>query len=193
MLSTPHIRYRETVRNTLLGLCCDVRVVEYRQDVLCDLLALPELVAVFAEILPKLVEVGYLGGARGQADTPLHQTIWRLGELELYGECVTTLERSLGSAEASLRSAGLQALLAALRRITADGAFRALMERLPAMQAALNGLRSVTIGVNLDHLLRPVEATLLSISNETVYRFGVLEQALWQPQARGRDRAPAPP
>jgi DNA mismatch repair protein MutS len=162
-----HARYRNTVRDVLLGLCRDERVIGYRQDILSDLLALPELVATFEEILPKLVEVGYLGGARRQTDTPLHHTIWRLGELELYGECVTALEHGLGAAEGSLHSRGLLSLLAALRQISADESFQTLMERLPEMRALLKSLRSVTIGVNLDHLLRPVEATLLSVGSET--------------------------
>ncbi|MBN1401450.1 MAG: hypothetical protein JXA74_11475 [Anaerolineae bacterium] len=162
-----HARYRDAVRRTLLALCCDEETIRYRQEILADLSTLPELAEAFSELLPKLVEIGYLGGAHGRAETPLHQTIWRLGELALYGKCVEALERALSRVESSLRSRGLLALLGALRSITSDDAFRALMRRLPEMQTSLSGLRSVTIGINLDHLLRPIEAALLDVSHET--------------------------
>ena len=64
----------------------------------------------------------------------MHPVSWRLGELALYGECVEALERSLSSVESSLTSQGLLALLHALRTITSDDAFRALMQHLPEIR-----------------------------------------------------------
>jgi hypothetical protein len=171
-------RYREHVRQVLLTFCDDPEVIRYRQETLDDLLQHPELVEAFDEILPRLLEIAHLRTAHRKAETPLHETLWRLGELEIYGECVQTLYQALEAAGDGLRARGLRALRDALRAITEDASFCSLMRELPKMRSAVSGLRSVTIGINLDHLFRPVGATLLSINDEHFQERSMLEKLL---------------
>lgn len=173
-----HKRYRDQIRAILYTFCDDAGIIAYRQEILEDLLRYPALADTFEHILPSVLEISYLGGSRHDAETPLHETIYRLGELELYGECILKLYRALEKIGISLHSRGLCALREALGQIVADSSFQSLMQQLPEMRASLSGLRSITIGINLDHLLRPVAATLLSVSHETFSGRSFLDKLL---------------
>ncbi|GAB4420658.1 MAG: DNA mismatch repair protein MutS [Anaerolineae bacterium] len=165
-LGATHRRAGAT-RAVLLSLCDDPTVIAYRQDMLADLLAAPELVADLEALLPLvdgLERFSYLPAA-GQ--TPLHEVVWRVGQLESYVTCVQALHRALTKPALCLRAAGWCALRDRVIAIAADDTFQHLLRDLPALLEQVRGVRSVTIGVNLDDQLRPFEATLLAIHNET--------------------------
>ncbi len=154
-------------RAILLSLCDDPAVIAYRQDMLADLLAAPGLVADLEALLPLvdgLERFDYLPAA-GQ--TPLHEVVWRVGQLESYVICVQALHTALTRPALTLRAAGWRALRDRVIAIAADETFQHLLRDLPALLQQVRGVRSVTIGVNLDDQLRPFEATLLAINSET--------------------------
>jgi DNA mismatch repair ATPase MutS len=165
-LGETHRRMGAT-RAVLLSLCDDPAVIAYRQDLLDDLLAAPELVADLEALIPLvdgLERFSYLPAA-GQ--TPLHEVVWRVGQLESYVTCVQALHTVLTKPALRLRAAGWCALRDRVRAIVADETFQHLLRDLPALLEQVRGVRSVTIGVNLDDQLRPFEATLLAINRET--------------------------
>jgi hypothetical protein len=118
--------------------------------------------------LPSLAQLGFYGNPIRPNEPALQHTIFRLGELELYVECVEQLRALLLAQGERLRAecwVRLRDFLTALER---DPAFQALRVELPDMLAKVRNIGSVTIGVNLDSHMMPSEATLLSINS---YRF----------------------
>ena len=163
---SPDGRHEERVRQILLAPCDDPDVIAYRQDVLHDLLENKALAEALGALLPSLAQLSFYatGSPTRPNETALQQVVFRLGELELYVECVQRMRAVLLAHASRLASEGLRRLLEALTDVERDPAFQALRAELPDMLAKVRNIGSVTIGVNLDAHLQPSEATLLSIN-----------------------------
>ncbi|GGJ18222.1 MutS-related protein [Deinococcus roseus] len=148
----------------LLDLCTDQQVIGYRQEVLEDVLFHPELEIRLKAVLPQITTLTDYVASRDRRLSPLHEVSWRLGELELYLQCVEGLLEALQGVP--LKSQGLRDLHHHLQAIQQDPLFASLKKELPEMQARFGGLASISIGVNLDAQLKPVEATLLAVHGE---------------------------
>lgn len=161
-------RYRRDVVSILLALITSTQTIRYRQDILDDLLRCPDLVENMEGIGPRLSELGKYQSFNQEEDL-LYEVTWRLGELEVYVDCIRQLNQALGEHETSLKSTGFKELRRLLSCIEEDEVFKNLAAQLPDLLAQVRGIGSVTIGVNLDRHLRPFEATLVSV-NRRKYR-----------------------
>lgn len=151
---------------TLTQLPQDPEVIRYRQEILSDIYDSPSLHAALSEVIPKISEIMMFADSRKDSKSALQEAIWRLGELELYVECVEGLHGAFRTSK-GFRSQGLS-LLNDYLAATADSEwFRALQRELPPLREGLRKKKSVTLGINLDERLRPVEATLLSVNDES--------------------------
>jgi DNA mismatch repair protein MutS len=162
-----HLRFpshlRARLRDLLLSPVTGEETIRFRQDVLEDCLNHPQMITRLEELLPRLAHLGYLADYPFQSD--LERVTARLGELEIYVECVRQLSDALDEGSVSLHSAGLLRLRDRLRDLESGSGFQDLFDRLPELRKKAAGAASVSIGVNLDHQLRPFEATLLSIND----------------------------
>jgi hypothetical protein len=145
----------------LYELCMDREVIEYRQAVLADVIASPELRRILAGVRPMLHELAHFTKTRKEQSSTLQQAVWRLGELETYVACLGEL--GAAAAVPGTQSAGMAALGRFVAKRQSDDVYRRLEEELPALRGGLKRRASVTIGVNLDAQLRPSEATLLQV------------------------------
>ena len=159
-------RLDKNVETILLSLTADGEVIRHRQDVLDDLLSQPSLVRQLENIRSELSDLGgYQSSVEGE--DLLYEVCWRLGELETYVDCVTQLSSILKQAGDGLRSAGLMRLKTRLEEVEENEVFQNLVGELPELLSRVRGIRSVTVGVNLDKHLRPFEATLLSVNRKS--------------------------
>lgn len=161
---SPDTKHVAAVRTILAALCTDTAVIHYRQAVLEDILRSTELAAGLAALVPSLAELGRLNGPASMQRTLLHQTVWRLGELDLYVDVIERLRALLAPDGCAPRAEAFTRLRARLDAVAADPTFQALAAALPELRISLHNVASVTIGVNLDDEMRPVEATLLSVN-----------------------------
>jgi hypothetical protein len=169
------------VKRLFLEFCQDPTVIRYRQDVLDDLLTLPELVEGLEVLHTTITDVtGHRRFSRGPV-RQLNQIVSRLAELEMYVECVQALRLLLEKLGERLRSAGFQQLLALVRNLAADGTFQTLADTLPSLRERLSGLTSVTIGINLDAQLRPEEATILALNDRRFTGESFLDRLFGRP------------
>ncbi len=164
-LSAGHGHARE-IRAILLHLSDDPAVIRYRQDVIDDLLAHPELARGLDDLLPRLAELSHYRFLARPGQTPLHEVVWRVGQLEAYVECVQGLGAIFAAVDGALRAEAWRCLREQVARIEGDPLFQTLAAELPDLVASVRNIASVTIGVNLDDQLRPVEATLLSVNRK---------------------------
>ena len=155
--------FRPFVRDILLELCTDVKVIEHRQAVLQDILDSRELARRLEALLPKIdaLHRHHLPREKGEL---LHEIAWRLGELEVFMQCVRELESLLDDASPALRSEGFLLMKQRISRLMSDEAVQHLFRELPGMLSRARATRSITIGVNIDNELQPSGATLLSIN-----------------------------
>ncbi|HEX3048844.1 MAG TPA: hypothetical protein VHY08_29110 [Bacillota bacterium] len=151
--------HRITVEKLLNKITHHPEIINYRLDIFEDLMANPELPQTFEDILPLLDNLdtpGYVD------DSKFLQIVNRLGELEVYVDCIKRLQ--LGFNGAVIKSRGLSELRQVVNEVFDNADFKALSVQLPKMKAGFSRLASITIGVNLNDKLRPYQATLLSIN-----------------------------
>ena len=164
-LSAAHGHARE-IRAILLHLCDDPAVIRYRQDVIDDLLTHPDLAQQLKDLLPQLTELHRYRFTLRPGQTPLHEVAWRVGQLEAYVECVQGLRAIFAGIDGTLRADAWRRLRERVEDIGGDPLFQTLVAELPDLIARVRSIASVTIGVNLDDQLRPVEAVLLAVNKE---------------------------
>ena len=159
-----------------------VEQIGHRQSVLQAILAHPPLEEVVREAALRVILAGPLTTMDNRA--ALYRVVNHLSELELY---VTTTE-ALADAVAAVGDAGpvWRDFAALLDRIRETAAHRQLLSFLPSVLQDVRGLASVTIGVNLDAQLRPVEATLLSVNRERFKGSKLMSTVLGKAAAEGR-------
>ena len=173
-----HSAYREAVRAILYQLCLDNETIRYRQAVLSDLQAQPHLAAAFEAILPLLEDLTQFAyRSLGQGD-PLQEVVARARELELLVEIVRQLGEAYASLSDPLTSGGLLALGDQISALAGDPHFQELAIELPGLLEDLRSHASITIGVNLDHRLRPEAAVLLSVNDTPFTASTFLERLL---------------
>jgi DNA mismatch repair protein MutS len=158
--------YALRIRDVLLQLCDDPTVIAYRQDVLADLVDVPGLGERLAALLPRVITLDSWGYSIRPGQSPLHEVVWRVGQLETYVEVIQGLQAAFEGLERPLRADGLLRLRDVAGMVAADDTFLRLVAELPDLVAQVRGIASITIGVNLDDQLRPVEATLIAINNK---------------------------
>lgn len=168
-----------SVYATLAGLCAGPDVIVYRQAVLDDLLHFPALLARLEGLLPAIRAVERFRYAARPGQTPLHEVVWRVGQLESYVECVRGLDAAFAGESADVQSEALRHLRDQAAEAARDPLFEQLERDLPAMVKAVRSVASITIGVNLDDQLRPVGAALIGVHDrpfraETPSLFGAL-------------------
>jgi len=147
-------------------LCQDAETIEYRLDVLEDLINCPVLVECWQSLMPVLSEMRYYTSHQNQENwSDLVEVIWRLRELEHYIRCVTDLGKAFAGLP-GLHSAGLTRLRALVEDIAKDPTYLKLEKELPGLLSTINRLQSITVGVNLNGGLLPFEATLISVNSK---------------------------
>ena len=161
-------RFRESTRSILLKPVQDPKTLNYRLDVIDDLLRTPALVGHLQQALSVITVLDNYMTQPQWDQSELRKVAWRLSELENYVECIEHLNDTLTAAGDALQSDGLCGLRQLVNSIATTDLFQDLKAELPDMLEVIRGIKSVTIGINLDGELRPIEATLLSINTGRV-------------------------
>jgi hypothetical protein len=160
-------RYMPYVRQILTALTCDVAVIRWRQAVLADFLANPQLIDAAIGLLKRLASLQSGSPMLGKRQRNLLlETADHLAELDSFVRVVEELNEALSKAH--LESDALRQVRANLGAVAADPDFQALQAELPELRAPLERITSLTIGINLDVELRPESAVLLSINDYKV-------------------------
>ncbi|MGD0174897.1 MAG: hypothetical protein ABSC61_10820, partial [Anaerolineales bacterium] len=184
-------QHSASILSFLLALTTDPEVIRYRQEVLEDCLQLPDVLKTLESLQPALAEMSRLGGPLPAEQTPLHKTLNRMAELEIYIHCVHTLGEALSARREQLHSTGLLQLLDFLTAVQSQQVFRQMLKELPALRARYDTIAGISIGVNLDEGLHPVEATLLSIHHKP-FRQGTFLGKLFGRGSREDEQSIAP-
>lgn len=152
----------------------DEEVVKYRCDVFEDFLKFPELRKVLTTLLEELADLRDL--ERFQKDgeaSSLWKLINRLREIDGYVKCITEMKLCLENTP--IKSQGLLDLKAQVQNIFSDSGFPQLKADIDETFKKAQRLKSVTIGVNLDDLLRPKNAGILSLNDKEFSSSGLMK------------------
>ncbi len=160
---TAHKDHQRDIQRIFTQLIFDHEIIHYRQDILEDLLQNPGLAEQLNALVPVIDALADFTFQPEREMNTLHEVSWRIGELQSIIDCIEGLEKILADAHNKLTSGGLQTLSVEVRKVKGKPVFQNLVKTLPDLLAQLRSCASITIGVNLDAKMRPIEATLLAV------------------------------
>ena len=152
-------------------------VIRYRLDTFTDMLNNESLARMFLKLIPVLTDVMEL--RRLEADSGnTGDYLSSLTEIELYISSIEILHEGLSAVRSNVKGAAFTTLADRIMELAESDYYRELNEKLGELTNRVREIKSVTIGVNLDAQLRPVEAGVLSINPESIRSGDVLETNL---------------
>lgn len=164
---------RNSIKNTMTNITGDERVIKYRRDIFDDLHKNPSLRTELEHLLAKLADLRELEKFKKDTEaSDLWILINRLREINGYVNCITQIKNSLDKIE--INSEGLTELKKIVTDIYDSSGFPQLKKDIDETFKKAQQLKSITIGVNLDHLLRPVNAGIISLNSNPITDSGLL-------------------
>ena len=170
------VRYEhDQLRNLMTYITGDTDTIRYRCDVFDDFLRLPKLREDMEQLVIRLKDLMDL--ERFQKDkegSDLWSLINRLREIGTYVICINTIKETLETLD--IRSAGMKELLRIVTQISEESGFEHLLADIEETLHKAARLKSVTIGVNLDDLLRPKNAAIVSLNEVPFTNSGLVRR-----------------
>ena len=171
---TKDVFERNSIKNLMTNITDDERVIKYRGDIFDDLLRNPNLRTELEQLLSKLSDLRELEKFQKDTDaSDLWQLINRLREIDGYVNCITSIKTSLENID--IHSDGLKQLRAIVTDIHDNSGFPQIKQDIAETLAKAQQIRSITIGVNLDNLLRPSDAGIISLNTHPITDSGLLQ------------------
>ena len=159
---------RDHIRKIMTRVTDDPEVIRYRCDVFEDFLRFPKLRDAMEELVVKLADLRDVERfQKDQEGTALWSLVNRLREIDDYVTCITAMKNVLD--ELDVRSEGMLTLRKIISDISADSGFPELRQDIDETFEKVRRIKSITIGVNLDNMLCPSSAGVVSL-NDIEYR-----------------------
>ena len=166
---------RPHLRGMLIRVPMDPEIIRYRHDVFEDFLRFPELRKAMTELTLKLSDLRDLERFQMDSDTSaLWSLINRLREIDDYIDCINMIKATLNGLD--ITSKGMRDLRDIVTDIARESGFDELKADIKDMMDKARRLKSVTIGVNLDKLLRPEFAGIVSLNDTKFTDSGILSR-----------------
>lgn len=156
---------KNLLRKIMMNITHDRETIEYRRDIFEDFLNFPELRKELSELLVKLEDLREIERfQKDQEASALWSLINRLREIDEYVNCITNIKILLEKLD--VKSKGMLTLKELVTKIHNESGFPEIKKDIEEMFSRAKRLRSITIGVNLDDLLRPKSAGVVALNNE---------------------------
>ncbi len=168
---------KKIMKNMMMRIESDPDVIRYRCDVFEDIFRFPDLRDKMKDMLEQLDFLKNIGKTfKDDSVAPIWQLINRLKELEAYADCITGIQQALK--KCSVRSAGLKKLEKYVLSVCESSGFEQLKTDIQSLLTETSRIQSITLGVNLDEMLCPVEVGILSINEDKFDHSGILDNFL---------------
>ncbi len=164
-----------SIKQQLIKITDEEVVVKYRCDVFEDFLKFPRLRDDMTILLEKLKDLREI--ERFQKDTEsssIWQLINRLRELDGYVECITSIKNTLE--ELDIKSQGLLQLKEIVQQIYNSSGFPDLKSDIDETLEKARNLKSITLGVNFDNMLKPKTVGVISLNDKPFTDSGLLKR-----------------
>lgn len=165
--------------NVLTELVTDENIIRWRQDILEDFINIPQL----ENLLYNSIHTIYEGSLSVYAKTGSTQSFFELNDnisqMDAFVECMEKCHQFVKNYGGKIKSAGIKAVLNEIESNYNSNDFKQLISEINELKSVLdNDIKSVTIGINLDKLMRPSEVMLLSVDKEPIRRKTMFERLL---------------
>lgn len=162
------------IKKTMTKLYTAPEVITYRADIFEDLLKFPQLCDKLERLLHKLNDLREL--KKMQKDTEA-SSMWtlinRLREIDDYINCISEMKQALESVD--IQSQGLKKLQSFVCDIYNSSGFPELKSDIEETFKKAQNMKSATIGVNFDNMLRPKSAGVITLNDKEFTDSGLLK------------------
>ncbi len=166
---------REHIYHLMTQVTDNPEVIKYRCDVFEDFLRFPKLRTAMEELVGRLTDLKDVARFQKDNEGPsLWSLVNRLREIDEYVSCITTLKNTLEGLD--VQSEGMRTLLQIVTDIARDSGFPQLKADIDETMEQARKLKSITIGVNLDGMLRPKTAGVLSLNDSYFTDAGLMKR-----------------
>lgn len=164
---------RGSIKNLMTEITSDEAVIRYRCDIFDDLYRDPQLRVDLEKLLATLSDLRELEKFKKDTEaSDIWSLINRLREIDGYVDCITQMKQTLEKAD--IRSQGLISLKKIVTDIHDQSGFPEIKKDIIEAMELAKKIRSITIGVNLDDLLRPASAGIISVNSFVISESGIL-------------------
>ena len=168
---------KNIIKRLMTRLESDPEVIRYRSDIFDDILRFPKLREGIRSLLEQLDYLKDLEhSAKDKTAEPIWQLVNRLQELHAYINCISGINESLSGND--IRSEGLKKLKEYVSSVYTESGFEHLKEDILELVGNVGKVHSISLGVNLDQYMRPVEVGIVSLNDEAFTRPGLLSRFL---------------
>lgn len=170
----------------LTQMSTDEEVLNYRLDILEDFLSVPQLEAVLYENVHKLYINEHVNIQKlGLADS-FYALNTRLNSLKTFIECITNCHEFCQKFQDKFKSDALKGLVEYFASVYNSEYFDEVKKETDeCLKILAKGVKSVTVGINFDDMMRPVEAMLLSVSTDSIKKKGRFDWIFKHLEAEG--------
>ena len=162
------------ILDVLSNMTSTPEVSSFRQDVFDDFLRLPELRDEMTELFERIEYIRNFGLKNKSSDEKLG--LWhlmhRLSELGDYISCVEEMKACLERED--IRSEGLVGFRKYVTELYNDSHFEELKKDVTELKTDVSGIRSVTLGVNVNSRFEATSLGLISVNNEPFRKSNII-------------------
>ncbi len=163
--------------------------LELRQELFAELLSNKALFENLNASFAKLANIYELQNQKDNADSN-EKLLYSVREIESYVEYLTKIKDIFHNYDA--KSKALQILWEMLRPLSEGEEFENLCKAVEKQSHEIRNIKSITIGVNLDSQLKPSEAGVLTINEESFVSGDYLNKLLRMDFGNDKYYCPAP-
>lgn len=151
----------------------DTYTLQYRLDIMQDILEHEELYQLFTKALPLIQSTHDLRRIMS-SDFTVDSSLSSIRTLEMYVELVDLFDAGLSGVQ--LHSAGMQRLQQEIRHIAKGEEYQNLAKELKKMETNFGSIKSLTIGINLDENLQVHDGGIISVNTKHFHNGTLLER-----------------
>ena len=157
----------------------DPEVIKYRQQTITDMINLPELKGMLAQITPMLDDIRERRRLdRDRGTTAADSYLYSITEVELYVACIEEMRQGFAKVSGEITSPAFRALSDFAALLADSDYYVQLKKKLEELSSKVSEVKSVTIGVNLDREMRPCSAGVISVNSQEFKSGKVLDKIL---------------
>ena len=153
----------------------DINVINYRLDALTDLMENRSLYEAMQEIVPQIDSFRELRSLSSTSNDEIDD-LYSVRELQIYLDLVDYLFDKLNSFQ--LRSELFLTIRNEINSICRSEEYETIKKCLPENAKLVQSVQSVTVGVNLDPALHPVEAGIISVNDQKYVSGNIIDKLL---------------
>ncbi len=166
---------QNSIKQLLIKITDDEKTIKYRCDVFEDFLRFPKLREDLTALLLKLKDLREIERFQKDSESSsLWQLVNRLREMDGYVDCITQIKNTLE--EIDIQSEGLISLRTKVQAIYNDSGFPLLKEDIETTLKEVRNVKSITLGVNLDEMLRPKAVGVICLNDRHFTDSGLLKK-----------------